>query len=225
MEQIFERLEAIMDAHYDRMRAIIKEYLGTTETFLEEKESAPEETEAVTEPQEVPEGATDKETFGATEDRAGEQRLAVRCHGQLKKRAQDNGGPLQKFAAVRGRFTRRAVPALRKGHRRRGPGQALGNGIRERSTKREAKDDAVRGTPKGRTCEKRRRTQPRCNSGIKDRGMKQRPHLGRGKTFIEALGQTFGLEVVERTVGSSIRLRSPSIWTLWKCRPPPKRKR
>jgi hypothetical protein len=42
---------------------------------------------------EVPEGATDKETFGATEDRDGERRLAARRHGQLKKRAQDIGGP------------------------------------------------------------------------------------------------------------------------------------
>jgi hypothetical protein len=50
--------------------------------------------------------------------------------------------------------------------------------------------------------------------------MKQRPHLGRGKKFIESLGQNFGPEVVERTVGSSTVLQSPSIWALWKCQPP-----
>jgi hypothetical protein len=49
-----------------------------------EEEPAPEETEVVVERQEVPEGALDEETFGATEDRTGEQHLAVRHHGQLK---------------------------------------------------------------------------------------------------------------------------------------------
>jgi hypothetical protein len=63
----------------------------------------------------------DNITNTGTEDRTGEQRLAVRRHRQRKKRAQVNGGPRQKFAAFRGRFTRRAVPALLKGHVRKGP--------------------------------------------------------------------------------------------------------
>jgi hypothetical protein len=60
---------------------------------------------------------------------------------------------------------------------------------------------------------------------MKEWVMKQRPHLRTGKTFIEAIGQNLGLEVVERTVESSTILQSPSIWTLWKCQLPPKRKR
>jgi hypothetical protein len=59
----------------EKMKALLK----TTESWpvkspacLEKKEPTPEETEAVEKPQEVPEGATDEETFGATEDRAGE---------------------------------------------------------------------------------------------------------------------------------------------------------
>jgi hypothetical protein len=197
-----------------------------TRACLEKNESAPEEIGAMTEPQGVPEGTTDKETSGATEDRGGEQRLAVRRHRRPKKRAQDNGGPLRKFAVARGRFTRRAVPALRKGQVRKGPGRTLGGRMTDRGLKQwEAKNYAVQGTPKGRTFERRSRTQPRRDCGMKDRDMKQRPRLGRGRTFIEALGQTFGLEVVEWTVGSSTRLRGPSIWKLWECRPPPKRKR
>jgi hypothetical protein len=66
-----------------------------------EEEPAPEETEVVAERQEVSKGAPDEEKFGATEDRAGELRLAVRRHRQRKKRAQENGGPWQKFAAFR----------------------------------------------------------------------------------------------------------------------------
>jgi hypothetical protein len=139
----------------------------------EEKEQAPEETEVMEKSWEVPEGAADEEKFRATEDRAGDLRLAVRRHRQRKKRAHENGGPRQKFAAFRGRFTRRAVPALLKGHVRKGPGKKCRSGIRglrkgpdkrcsrssirrqgkaSRAGKRGmAKNNVERGTPKGRT--------------------------------------------------------------------------
>jgi hypothetical protein len=118
--------------------------------------------------QRVPKGATDQETIGTTEDRYGDQRLAIRRHRQQKKRAQGNGGPRQKFAAVRGWFTRRAIPAMRKGHAHRGPGKTCRSGIRVPGRtlgswmedpslkKRQTKVNAVQGTPEGRTCEKRR---------------------------------------------------------------------
>jgi hypothetical protein len=116
------------------MMAKMDAWLGKTEAcpevtlaYLEEKEPAPDEPKVVAEQQEVPEGATDEEGFGATEYRTGEQCLAMRRHRQRKKRAQGNGGPRQKFAAARGRFTRRAVPAMRKGHVRRGPGKSFKN--------------------------------------------------------------------------------------------------
>jgi hypothetical protein len=137
--------ERKMDSNQERMGANLKEmkaemnawlgemkaWRGVTHACLEEeKESTREETEAVEKPQEVPEGGTDEETSGGTEDRTGEQRLAVRRHRQRKKRAQGSGGPWQKFAVVRGRFTRRAVPALLKGHVRKGPGRNRRSGVR-----------------------------------------------------------------------------------------------
>jgi hypothetical protein len=145
----------------------------------EEKESTPKETDAVEEPQEVSEGGTDEETNAGTANRTGEQRLAVRRHRQRKKWAQVNGGPPQKFAAFRGRFTRRAVPALlkrhvRKGPRRnrpsgiRGPGKTFRSRMEGRSLKqRQTQGNVARETPEGRTDEKRRRTRPECNSGIR----------------------------------------------------------
>jgi hypothetical protein len=143
----------------------------------------------------------------ASEDRTGEQHLAIRHHRQRKKRDQVDGEPRQKFAAFRGRFTRRAVPAMRKGHVRRGPGnRCCRSNIGRRSKascagkRGTAQNDVEQGTPEGRTCERRSRTQPRRDCGRKDRGMKQRPHLGRGKTFNEALGQTFRLEVMELNI-------------------------
>jgi hypothetical protein len=88
-----------------------------------EEEPAPEEPKAVEEPQDVPIGAMDEEVIRATENRTGEQHPAVRRHRQRKKRAQVDGEPRQKFAAFRRRFTRHAVPVMRKGHVRRGPGK------------------------------------------------------------------------------------------------------
>jgi hypothetical protein len=155
----------------------------------EEEEQTLEEMEAVEEPQDVPIGATDEEAIRATEDRAGELRLVLRRRTQRKKRAQVNGGPRQKFAAFRGRFTRRAIPAMRKGHVRRRPGKRCHrNGVRRpgrtcgtrivkrdrqpavgyRSPlKRRTKLTVVKGAPEGRTEDKKRRTRPECNSGIR----------------------------------------------------------
>jgi hypothetical protein len=52
-----------------------------TEAYPEKKEPTLEEIEVVEKPQEVPEGATDKETIGASKDRTRELRLAVGCRG------------------------------------------------------------------------------------------------------------------------------------------------
>jgi hypothetical protein len=154
-----------------------------------EKESASEATEVVEESREVPEGATDEKAFGATEDRAGEHRLAVRHHRQQKKRPQVSDGPWQKFSAVRGQFTRCAIPAVRKGHACkglgrnrcsgvRGPGRTSGSRMEDRSLKKwRTKVNAVGGTPKGRTSKKRRRTRPKCNNGIRGRGTGQHRHV------------------------------------------------
>jgi hypothetical protein len=213
-----------------------------------EEEPAPEPREVVAESREVPEGATDEEKFGATEDRAGELHLAVRRHRQQKKRAQVNGGPPQKFAAFRGRVTHRAVPALLKGHVRKGPRRNRHSGVREpgktsssridgRSLKqRQIKGNVARDTPGGRTCEKRRQTHPECNSGIRrlnktsgngvrGRIIKRDQRLETKRTRHEATRQDQRLEIVKIAADLSVRLREPSDGTLWKCRPPPKRKR
>jgi hypothetical protein len=55
-------------------------------------------------------------------------------------------------AAASGWMGRHAVPKMRKGHGRQAPG----------------KDNDVRGSPKGRTLQKRRRARPKRNKGIRD---------------------------------------------------------
>jgi hypothetical protein len=256
--------QARMIAKLDARLGEVKACEGTTKAFLEEKkeptpeetgaveepqevpegvveveeEPTPEETEVMTESREVPKGGTDEETRAGTEDRTGEQRLAVRRHRQQKKRAQVNGGPLQKFAAARGRFTRHAVPAMRKGHVRRGLGmkyrrsgikglgKTSGNRMEGRSLKqRRPEYNVVPGTAKGKTCEERRRTRLECNDGIRGRGARQHRRLERKKTHSEAIGQKLDVKIAKFIFESYIRLREPGDWLLWKCRPPPKRKR
>jgi hypothetical protein len=92
------------------------------------------------------------ETIGALKEQYGDRHLAVGRRRQPKKGTQGGGGSQQKLVAARGRLTRSAFPALRKGHGRRRPG----------------KDVVVRGAPKGRTFENRRRERPKSNNGIMD---------------------------------------------------------
>jgi hypothetical protein len=190
----------------------------------------------------------DAETIGAAKDRSSEKRLAVRRHRQRKKRAQGNGGPRQKFAVISGRFTRRAVPALLKGHVRkeprrnrrsgvRGTGKTFRSRIENRGLKeRRTKDNVVRGTPKGWRSEERRRTRPECNSGIRrlrktsGNGMrgwtgKRDQRLEAKWTHREAIRKSLDLEIAMLIVESRIGLQEPGDELLWKCLPPPKRKR
>jgi hypothetical protein len=166
-----------------------------TRACLEKKEPTPEETEAVEEPQEVPEGATGEETIGAAKDRSRDLRLAVGCRGHLKTRTKRDGRVRQECAATVGRPTRRFVPALRKG-----PGmKCRGSGTKGRG----------------------------IAAGSRMRGMirKRQRGLEKRKTFYNAIEPTLGLEIIKLVVESSIGLREPGDGTLWKCRPPPKRKR
>jgi hypothetical protein len=55
------------------------------------------------------------------EDRSRDRLLVLRSRGRQKRRSSR-----QKLAAVRGRLTRRAVPALHKGRIRRGSGNDIG---------------------------------------------------------------------------------------------------
>jgi hypothetical protein len=54
---------------------------------------------------------------------------------------------------------------------------------------------------------------------------KRRRRLERRKTFYDAVEPTLGPEIIRLVVKSSIGLREPGDGLLWKCRPPPTRKR
>jgi hypothetical protein len=188
-----------VEANQERIIAKIDAWLEETKACLQKSEPTPEEIETVAEHREVLNEEAAVKNIGATEDRSGDQRLAVRRHGKPKKRAQVNGGPRQKFVA------RHAVAALRKGHVRRGPGRTLGSGIRDRKTRRRIIDNVVRVTPNGTTFVKRRRTPLECSSGIKGRNARPQLLLRKGRTLDKIFRRTVDLEVAKRIVGSSIR--------------------
>jgi 5-methylcytosine-specific restriction endonuclease McrA len=87
------------------------------------------------------------------------------------------------------------------------------------------KDNVVQRNLRGQTFGNRRRALPNCNNDITDRGLRRELRLGSRDVFYEALGQTLELEIVKRAVGISMRSRKVSDWTLWRGRPPPKRRR
>jgi hypothetical protein len=84
--------------------------------------------------------------------------------------------------------------------------------------------------------EKRRRMHPECNSGIRKldkvsrtgkggRIVKRDQRLEAKRTHHEALRRSPRREIVRLIFESSVGLREPGDGLLWKCRPPPKRKR
>jgi hypothetical protein len=111
--------------------------------------------------------------------------------------------------AAWGWLTRRAIPALCKGHGHQEPGRG----------------NITTGAPKGWTFRKRLRAQPECKNAIRDPSLKGQLHPGSKRAFNKMVRQTFGLEVMKRVVRISIRLQEVSKWTLWRSWQPPKQKK
>jgi hypothetical protein len=91
-------------------------------------------------------------------------------------------------------MTRRTIPAQCKGHGRRGQSQ----------------DNVARGTPKGRTFGKRRRSKPEVITGIRNQESRQEPCLGSRTTLGRIFGKIVEMEVPKQIVGTSIRLQEMS---------------
>jgi hypothetical protein len=132
---------------------------------------------------------------------------------------------------------------MRKGGLRKGPGKKCSSGVRGQNKasrnrkrgrilkrdqqpavgyrnplKRHTKNKVVRGAPK-------ERTRPVFKNGIRDRDAKQHLLLKKERILNKAIRQSLDLEIAKLIFESSIGLREPSDRILWKCRPPPKRKR
>jgi hypothetical protein len=137
-------------------------------------EATPEETEAPVERQDLFKEQINVDNIGSLEDRCKEQHLDVRRRRGAKKRSQDSVGSRQKVSAAHKRVIRRAIPAVRKGNIRKGPG----------------KDGSVRRAPKGRRLQKTHRISPECNIGIRNRGPKDQLHLRMKRTSDRVIRST-----------------------------------
>jgi hypothetical protein len=124
---------------------------------LERKKPTPVEMAKIVAHPEVPNEETEVETVRALEDRYGKWHLAVQRQRQMKKQTQDDGGSRKKLAAACRQMTHFSIPTLCKGHGCQGPGRII----------------VMREAPKEQTVEKRHQAQPKCNNGIRDRGLKQ----------------------------------------------------
>jgi hypothetical protein len=151
-----------------------------------------EKFEAMAEQQDAPNEEVAVETIGALKDQCWDQQLAVGCRQQPKKQTQGGAGSQKKLAAVQGQLTHHVIPARSKGCGHKGP-----------------------------MVKKRRRKSPEYKNGIWNRSLRDQLCLESKKIFYENLGQTIGLEIVKRTIGSPMRIRKTSVKTLWRSRPPP----
>jgi hypothetical protein len=62
-------------------------------------------------------------------------------------------------------------------------------------------------------------------NGTRNRDFKEQLHLGNERTTSRIYRKTIGLEIVKRALRISSGMRKVTDWTLWRGRPPPKRKR
>jgi hypothetical protein len=173
-------------------------------------EANPEATEAAVErPELFEKEETNAENIGPSEDRCEVQRLAVRRRRGAKKRPQDSVGSWQKLSAARKRVGRRAIPAVRKGNIRKGPGR---NSVERVHTKSKMLD-------------KKQRNNSECADGRVDRDLKKRLRLRMKRTSDTCYMKPTKLQMANRIVGSTNKLQDVIYWTFWKVRPPPKRKK
>jgi hypothetical protein len=81
----------------------------------------------------------------------------------------------------------------------------------------------VRVTLKRRTFGRKRQAKEESENGMRSRGLRQQPRSKR--EFNKALRKTLGMELGKREAGISSGLQTIKEWTLWRCQPPPKRKK
>jgi hypothetical protein len=172
-------------------------------------EANPEETEAAVERQEPFKEEINVDNIVSSEDQCEDQRFVLRRRRGAKKRTQDSVGSRQKVSAARKRVIRRAIPAVRKGNIRKGPG----------------KNNAAKGASRGKMLVKRQQNSRECEDGRLGRDLKKRLRLRMRRTSGTNCRNPTKLEMANLIFGSTIELQGVNDWTFWKVRPPPKHKK
>jgi hypothetical protein len=147
-----ETMMAEMRAGHEEMMAMLGAHHERSMACLGNTETTDEEMDSETGNKEVPkEDAVVKPVEGRKKRQTG-RNLAE------ERRQKPKDGSRRKLAATRRGTNRRAKVARRKG-----------NVVGENRTR----DNVVRGTPKGRTLERRQRAQEQCDKGIRKRDVKE----------------------------------------------------
>jgi hypothetical protein len=152
----------IMKSGKEKVEAMKEACLEKTEACLEGKEPASLEIEPMAVHEEAPKEEAAVKTVRAVKKRNGDQHLAVRHSGQMKKWTQGSGRSWNKLTATRKEMTHCAGMARCKGRSHKGPT------VRKRRQKNRTRDNVARGASKGRTFRKRQGVQPECSNGIRD---------------------------------------------------------
>jgi hypothetical protein len=243
MEDILAKMEERMTATQAKTEGKLKEL---TETFEEtQMEPREEMMQSAEEHHEVPNAdAVVIPVRGRKRRHRGRKQAAGR-HGEPKELNRGDHGSRKKLAAACRKASRRATVAWLKRNVFRKSWTCGYCGLRKEVTasrrmvkrcERHRRKVAQR-SPTGGTFERRCRRGPECSNGIRDRGTRRikdpstrrqlRPKIKwtseqiDRKIFYEVLREKIPKQVVE----TSSRLQQMRNWTLWRGRPPPKRKK
>jgi hypothetical protein len=124
--------------------------------------------------------------------------LAIGRRQEPKKWTQGNGGPQKKLATACRGMTCHAICAWHKGHCCQGQG----------------KDKAVSRTQKGWTFKKRHQAKLEGINGTQVQDLKKQLRLRKERTSGMIFRKTTELEIMKRTVRSSVRIRKMNVRTL-----------
>jgi hypothetical protein len=224
-----------------------------THTETEKMEPNPEENEAVVEHQNIPSEDVVVMPVGEPRKRRRVQKSTAGRRGEPKELNRRNHGSRRKLAAacrkvsrhaaviwrerklfrrtgtqeICGRRKELAIARIRMTHcaqvvRRKGRSHG-GTSVEQGRRKNQTKNKFATGTSKSRTPRRRQRATQQGNNRTRKRNPKEIRRESKGNVF-QTFGKTAGIKFAKRVSRSIVGLRRIRKWTLWRGRPPPKRK-
>jgi hypothetical protein len=253
MAEITERLLAKIDAMHEDMKTGRDQRKAERKADQEQRKrmreeifakmdlkANPEERQSVGEHQEIPKEEATVMPVGEPKKRRRNRNLAAERRQKLKERTRGYCGSRNRVTVADRKVSRRAAVARRRRdifaqERTRVKRGTLEQLVAARIGATLRAKMAGRQTSKRRTFVRKRQSKHEGKNGVKDLGGGRPRYLRKQdlqKLQLESTGNlnaTFGKttrrEIAKRIVGTTVGLQTINIWTLWRGRPPPKRKR
>jgi hypothetical protein len=229
MDDYHEKRMAMFDAYEKRMMGC----LGQTEANTERIEQDPGIMKSVEEHQDIPTEDVAVMPVGEPRKRRGARKSTAGRRGKPKELAQCrqkevlpcNSGMAEKKPTrnIRIQESRESSKEIAAAEVRTARHAKVARRKRNVVGKTRIRNNAVRGTSNSRTLRRRQRATQGNN-----RTRKRNPQVLRREStgnVIQTFGKITGLKFAERVGRSTVGLRRIRKWTLWRCRPPPKRKK